>query len=63
MLLQVLPPTLITSCPCTLGLAGSFAHRGFSGRLWCQHHGSLTDVLKIHYRGYKTTLALFYAVF
>jgi len=62
MLLQVLPPTLITSCPGTLSLAGSSADCGCPGRLWYQHHRSLTYVLKIHYSGCKTTLAAFCAV-
>ena len=62
MLLQVLPSTVITSCPGTLSLVGSSADCGCPGRLWCQLHGSLTDVLKIYYWGCKTTLALFYAV-
>jgi len=44
MLLQVLPPTLITSCPRTLSLVGSSADCGCPGRLWCQHHGTLTYV-------------------
>ena len=62
MLLRVLPPTLITSCPGTLSLVGSSADCGCPGRLWSQHHGSLPDVLKIHYRGCNATLALFCAV-
>jgi len=62
MLLQVLPSTLITSCPGTLSLGGSSADCGCPDRLWCQYHGSLTYVLKVHYWGCKTTLALFCAV-
>jgi len=49
-------------CPGTLSLVGSAADCGCPGRLWCQHHGILPDVLKTHYRGCKTTLALFYDV-
>ena len=62
MLLQVLPPTVITSCSGTLSLVGSSADCGCPDRLWCQHLGSLTYVLKVHKWECKTTLALFYAV-
>jgi hypothetical protein len=61
-LLQVLPPTLTTSCPGTLGLVGSTADCGCSGRRCCRYLGSLPDVLKIHYQGCKTTFSLFYDV-
>ena len=62
MLLQVLTSTAITSWPGTSSCLGSTADCGCLGRLWCQHHGSQTYVLKIHCRGCKTTLGLFYAV-
>ena len=42
MLLQVLPPTLITNSLGTLSLVGSTADCGCPGRLWCQYLGSVT---------------------
>jgi hypothetical protein len=62
MLLQVLPPVLITSCPGTSDLVGSSADCGCPSQLWCHYHRTQTDVLKIHYQGYTTTLVLSFPV-